>query len=92
MKCTKRATSTLSNGNACASRSEETNFNDTDLSLAEEGGVTVSGSSGKKSGSSTYRRLGEAVKQVSIVRYMTLMTHDRVKTFLCETNPAYVFC
>ncbi|KAK5774500.1 hypothetical protein PVK06_042355 [Gossypium arboreum] len=62
MKCTIRATPTLSNGNACASRSEETNFNDTDLSLAEEGGVTVSGSSGKKSGS-TYRRLGEAVKQ-----------------------------
>ncbi|MBA0833554.1 hypothetical protein Goarm_005989, partial [Gossypium armourianum] len=63
MKCTIRATPTLSNGNACASRSEETNFNDTDLSLAEEGGVTVSGSSGKKWGSSTYRRLGEAVKQ-----------------------------
>ncbi|XP_017971445.1 PREDICTED: homeobox protein HAT3.1 [Theobroma cacao] len=39
-------------------------FKDTDSSPAEiQGNTSVSGSSGKKAGSSTYKRLGEAVKQ-----------------------------
>ncbi|XVE93460.1 hypothetical protein REPUB_Repub01dG0194700 [Reevesia pubescens] len=43
---------------------QNSKFKDTDLSPAElQGGTYVSGSSGKKAGSSTYRRLGEAVKQ-----------------------------
>ncbi|XWS39896.1 hypothetical protein CRYUN_Cryun18bG0093900 [Craigia yunnanensis] len=43
---------------------QKSNFKDTDLSPAElQGGTSVYGSSGKKAGSSTYKRLGEAVKQ-----------------------------
>ncbi|XVF01348.1 hypothetical protein REPUB_Repub04eG0080200 [Reevesia pubescens] len=43
---------------------QKSKFKDTDLSSAElQGGTCVSGSSGKKADSSTYRRLGEAVKQ-----------------------------
>ncbi|XWS54719.1 hypothetical protein CRYUN_Cryun10bG0113700 [Craigia yunnanensis] len=43
---------------------QKSNFKDTDLSPAElQGGSSVSGSNGKNAGSSTYRRLGETVKQ-----------------------------
>ncbi|XVE66757.1 hypothetical protein DITRI_Ditri08aG0104900 [Diplodiscus trichospermus] len=43
---------------------KKSHFKDTDLSPAElQRGAFVSGSSGKKGGSSTYRRLGEGVKQ-----------------------------
>ncbi|KAG8497992.1 hypothetical protein CXB51_007180 [Gossypium anomalum] len=43
---------------------QNSNFKDTNLSPAElKGGTSVSGSSGKKAGSSTHRRLGETEKQ-----------------------------
>ena len=71
----------------------KSNYKDTDLSPAEfQGGTSASGSSGKKAGSSTHRRLGEAVKQVNMVFYTTLMNQEQDQkllynqAFVCESN------
>lgn len=51
---------------------QNSNFKDTNVSPAElKRGTSVSGSSGKKAGSSTHRRLGETEKQVYRVSYTT---------------------
>lgn len=48
-----------------------------DSPRAEFQDASASGSSGKKAGSSTYRRLGEDVKQVNMVSYMTLVNQEQ---------------
>ena len=72
---------------------QKSNYKDTDLSSAElQGGASASGSSGKKAGLSTYKRLGEAVKQVNMVSYMTLINQEQEQkllynqAFVCESS------